>query len=172
MQSGYEPKLGRDRLPGPYIVGLGYDSSCFKSFSSALAAASWQASASHNGNTQVWGLADQMLVRSGEGGDQDGILALAGFVSNNPDYSTYGQQYSAGLLDRGFWRARPEDGIGLLFTYIAMSRTLAKVQAEEADLGVPLGSAATGVQTHEMILEATSISTCGVAWISGLSSNM
>jgi porin len=154
VQFGYEPKLGRDRLPGHYVVGFGYDSSRFKNFSSALATASAQPTASHNGNTQVWGLADQMLVRNGQGGDQDGIIALAGFVANNPNYSPYAQQYYAGLLDRGFWRARPNDGIGLLFTYIAMSGTLGKLQAEEADLGIPLSNTATGVQTHEILLEA------------------
>jgi porin len=152
IQIGYEPKLGADLLPGHYAVGFGYDSSRFTSFSSALRANSGQIGSVHYGNTQVWGLADQMLVRNGPG-DQDGVIALAGFVANNSDYSTYGQQYFAGLLDRGFWHARPEDGIGMLFTYFAMSGALSKVQAEEANLGVPLSDGATGVQTHEMILE-------------------
>ncbi len=134
-------------------VGFGYDSSRFKSFSSALSAGSGTVASSQNGNTQFWILADQMLWRNG-GGDQDGIIALAGFIRNDPDHSPYAQQYFAGLLDRGFWRARPEDGAGLLFTYIAMSGTLGKVQAEESDLGLPISNAATGVQTHEMILEA------------------
>jgi porin len=152
IQIGYEPKLGPDLLPGHYVVGFGYDSSRFKSFSSALPASSGVQGSTHYGNTQVWGLADQMLVRNGLG-DQDGVIALAGFVANNSNYSTYGQQYFAGLLDRGFWQARPEDGAGLLFTYFAMSGALGKVQAEEADLGVPFSNDATGVQTHEMILE-------------------
>jgi porin len=92
-------------------------------------------------------------VRNGSG-DQDGIIALAGFIHNNADNSPYAQQYFAGLLDRGFWRARPQDTAGLLFTYIEMSSALAGVQAEESELGIPISNAATGVQTHEMILEA------------------
>ena len=42
----------------------------------------------------------------------------------------------------------------MLFTYFAMSGALGKVQAEEQELGLPISNAATGVQTHEMILEA------------------
>jgi porin len=153
VQFGYEPKLGPDRLPGHYVVGFGYDSSHFRSFSSTLATGSGLTGSSHNGNTQVWGLMDQMLVRNGPG-DQDGLIALAGFVANNPNYSSYGQQYFAGLLDRGFWRDRPEDSVGFLFSYFAMSGSLGKLQAEEAGLGIPLSNSATGVQTREMILEA------------------
>jgi porin len=153
VQIGYEPKLGNDRLPGHYVAGFGYDSSRFKSFSSALPAGSGPPASSHDGNTQFWLLADQMLVRNGNG-DQDGIIALAGFVHNNADNSPYANQYFAGLLDRGFWRARPQDAVGLLFSYIEMSGALGKVQAAESELGIPISNAATGIQTHEMILEA------------------
>ena len=93
-----------------------------------------------------------MLVRTGDG-DQDGIIALGGFVRNDPEHSSYAQEYFAGLLDRGFWRTRPEDSVGFLFSYIAMSGALGKVQAAESEAGIPFSNAATGVQTHEMILE-------------------
>ncbi len=149
IQIGYEPKLGSDQLPGHYAVGFGYDTSRFKNFSTVLPGGA----GSRSGNTQFWLLADQMLVRNGNG-YQDGIIALAGYVHSNADNSPYAQQYFLGLLDRGFWRDRPQDAVGLLFTYIAMSGTLGKVQAEESELGLPISNAATGVQTHEMILEA------------------
>jgi porin len=153
VQIGYEPKIGSEALPGHYVIGFGYDSSRFKSFSSVLPASSGTPATTRHGNTQVWGLADQMLVRNGNG-DQDGIIVLAGFVANNADNSPYAQQYFAGLQDSGFWHARPEDGIALLFSYFAMSGPLGKVQAEEQELGLPVSNAATGVQTHEMFLEA------------------
>jgi porin len=153
VQLGYEPKLGKDRMPGHYVVGFGYDTRTFSSFSSALPASAGVPVSSHNGNTQFWVLVDQMLVRNGNG-DQDGIIALSGVVSNNADNSPYAQQYYAGLLDRGVWRARPEDAVGLLFTYFAMSGPLGKVQAEESELGIPISNQATGVQTNEMIVEA------------------
>jgi porin len=153
IQLGYEPKLAKDQLPGHYVVGFGYDSSRFTSFSSALPASAGVPVSTRHGNTQVWVLVDQMLLRNGNG-DQDGIIALGGFVANNAQNSTYAQQYIAGLLDYGFWGARPQDGIGLLFTYFAMSGPLGKVQAQEEEFGVPISNAATGVQTNEMILEA------------------
>lgn len=74
--------------------------------------------------------------------------------TNNPVVSTYSEQYSVGLLDRSFWRARPQDVIGLLFNYNTMSGPLGKVQAEEEEFGIPFSNGATGIQTHEMILEA------------------
>jgi porin len=153
VQIGYEPKIGSEALPGHYVAGFGYDSSRFKSFSSALPASAGIPATTRRGNTQVWALADQMLIRNGSGA-QDGVIVLAGFVANNADNSPYAQQYFAGLLDRGFWRDRPEDGIGLLFSYFAMSGPLGKVQAEELALGLPISNAATGIQGHEMILEA------------------
>jgi porin len=153
IQIGYEPKIGGEALPGDYVLGFGYDSSRFKSFYSALPASAGMPTITRHGNTQVWGLADQMLVRNGSS-DRDGVIVLAGFVANNADNSPYAQQYFAGLLDRGFWNARPEDGIGLLFSYFAMSGPLGKVQAQEQELSLPISNAATGVQTDEMIIEA------------------
>ena len=152
VQLGYEPKIGPDRLPGHYVVGFGYDSSKFKSFADALPASLGQSTAPRTGNMQFWLLVDQMLMRNGPG-DQDGLIVLGGYIHNNEDNSPYGDQYIAGLLDYGFWHARPEDGVGLLFTYFSMSGALGKVQAEESELGLPISNAATGIQTNEMILE-------------------
>jgi porin len=150
IQLGYEPKLGPDRMPGHYVLGFGYDSSRFKTFASALPG---MPLSYRRGNEQYWALADQMVVRNGKG-DQVGIIVLAGFVNNNADNVPYAQQYFLGLLDRGFWQARPEDTIGLLFTYFAMSSALGKVQAQQVALGLPVSNSATGIQTNEMILEA------------------
>ncbi len=153
VQVGYEPNIGRGHLPGHYMIGFGYDSSQFKSFADALPAGLGQSTPPHNGNTQFWLLADQMLMRNGPG-SQEGLIALGGFVHNDADNSPYEDQYFAGMLDYGFWRRRPEDGVGLLFSYIKMSGALGAVQAEQLELGLPISNAATGVQTHEMILEA------------------
>jgi porin len=147
IQVGYEPKLGTGQMPGHYVLGFGYDSSRFKTFSSALPG---NTVSYRRGNEQYWALADQMLVRNGQG-DQDGIIMLAGFV--NADNVVYAQQYIFGLLYRDFWQARPEDTIGLLFTYFAMSGALGKVQAQQVELGIPVSNSATGIQTNEKILE-------------------
>ena len=151
IQVGYEPRFGRGSVAGPlrrrlrlrFLEIHGFLQRCLPGASTST----------HNGNTQFWLLTDQMLVRNGKG-DEDGIIALAGFINNDPENSTYAQQYFAGLLDRDFWQARPQDTIGLLFSYFAMSGQLGKVQAEEQEFGLPFSNGATGIQTHEMILEA------------------
>jgi porin len=153
IQFGYEPKYGPDQLPGHYVVGFGYDSSRFKNFADVLPSASVLPAATHHGNLQFWLLTDQMLIRNGPGA-QDGIIALAGYVHNDDNSSAYAQQTFVGLLDRGFWQERPADNIALLFTYIQMSSALARVQTEEQELGIPISNSATGVQGHEILLEA------------------
>ncbi len=83
VEAGYEPRLGASQLPGHYKIGFGYDSSnTFTDFSAALHPG--VPAPTHTGNTQLWLLADQMLLRQGPG-DQDGIIALGGYVhANNP----------------------------------------------------------------------------------------
>jgi porin len=153
VEIAYEPSFGSDHLIGHYKIGAGYDSTVYKSFDSALSSVPGQPSPSESHKTQVWVLADQMLVRQGPG-DQDGVIVLAAFARNDPTVSTYAEQYSVGLVDRDFWRARPEDVIGLLFNYNSMSGLLGKVQAQEAEFGIPFSNGATGIQTHEMVFEA------------------
>jgi porin len=153
VEVGYEPRLGDAKLPGHYKIGFGYDSSnTFKDFSSVLTTPAGASAPTHTGNTQVWVLADQMLVRQGPG-PQDGVVVMGGFIHNNPINSVYAEQYFIGALDRGFWAARQQDAVAILFSYNTVSGQLGKVQAQEESLGLPISNSATGVQTHEMILE-------------------
>ncbi len=152
VEIAYEPSIGADKLVGHYKIGFGYDSTPYNSFYSALVTAPGQSAPNKSHNTQFWVLVDQMLVRQGSG-DQDGIIALAGFAHNNPNVSAFAEQYFVGAIDRGFWRARPQDTIGFLLNYNTMSDTLGAVQAEQLEFGIPLSNGATGVQTNEMVLE-------------------
>ena len=155
VEVGYEPLLGPSSMPGHHKIGFGYDSSItftFKDFSAALPSSISAPAPTHTGNTQIWVLVGQMLVRQGPG-DQDGIIALAGFVHNNPTNSVYAEQYFVAVVYRAFWPARPQNTRALLFTYNTASGQLGKVQAQKAELGLPLSNQATSVQTHEMILE-------------------
>jgi porin len=155
IEAAWLPKLGSDQLPGHYKLGLGYDtSSTFKDFTNALATAgvAGYSMRFHTGNFQGWALADQMLVRNRPGDDQ-GLIAIAGFIQNDPNNTQYGRQYIAAFLDRGFWNARPEDGAGMLFTWVDVSNRLAAVQSIEQSLGLPLSGNASGVQSHEAIFE-------------------
>jgi porin len=153
VEIGWEPRFGDSKLPGHYRIGFGYDSSnTFTYFSSALTTPAGAKAPTHSGNTQVWFLADQMLVRQGPG-PQDGIIVMGGYIHNDPVNSVYADQFFLGALDRGFWGARPQDAVAMLFSYNTVSSQLGKVQALEQAYGLPLSNGATGVQTHEMILE-------------------
>jgi porin len=156
VQLGFEPKLGRDQMPGHYVIGMGYDSSAgYQDFGDALAAASVPGAMSRtrHGNTQVWALADQMLRRQGPG-TTAGVIALVGFVHNDPANSVYAEQYFAGVVDEGFWKARPLDTISLLVSHNTVSGRLGNVQGIEQALGLPYSNGATGIQSHETIFEA------------------
>jgi porin len=156
VQLGWLPKLGPDAMPGHYYIGMGYDTSAgYQDFGNVLAAASVPGftSRARHGNTQVWALADQMLHRSGPG-DTAGIIGLAGFVHNDPNNSVYAEQYFAGALDQGFWPARPLDTIGVLVSYNTVSGRLGNIQGVEQALGLPYSNGATGIQSHETVLEA------------------
>ena len=97
VEVGYEPRLSATELPGHYKIGFGYDSSnIFKDFSAALRSRTGARPSTHSGNTQVWVLADQMLLHRGPD-DQDGIIALGGFIHNDPVNSVYAEQYFVGL---------------------------------------------------------------------------
>ncbi|HTZ71498.1 MAG TPA: carbohydrate porin [Acetobacteraceae bacterium] len=156
VEIAWEPKLGADQMPGHYKLGFGYDtSSGYQDFANVLATDGVPGYRQHTrtGNTQVWALFDQMLVRQGSS-DKQGIIALAGFIDNDPNHTSYAQQYFLGVIDGGFWQARPEDSINLLFTYVTASGPLGKVQAIEQSLGLPFSGSATGIQNHEIALEA------------------
>jgi porin len=156
VEFAWTPTFGPDKMPGHYKIGAGYDtSSDYQDFSNALAAAGVPgfATRSRRGNTQFWALADQMLLRQGPG-KASGIIALAGFIHNDPNNSVYAEQYFAGMLDRGFWQARPADTVALLFIHETISARLGNVQGAEQALDLPYSNGATGIQGHEEILEA------------------
>ena len=136
VQFGYEPRFGSERLPGHYVVGFGYDTSRFRSFSSVLPATTGIPATSQLGNAQFWLLIDKMLVRNGSG-IQEGLYALGGYVHNNPDNSAYARQYIAALVDLGFWRAAA--GHGWAAVHLYPDERCARCRADEsASLGHPV----------------------------------
>ena len=155
VEAAWLPRLGPDQMPGHYKLGFGYDSSStYKDFTNALAAAGVPGfiPRTRTGNFQAWALADQMLARNGPG-DDDGVIALAGFIHNDPNNTQYAHQYFAAFLDHGIFDARPKDCVAILFTYVGVSDRLAAVESIQQSLGLPLSNNATGVQSHEMLLE-------------------
>ena len=156
VEAAWEPAFGADKRPGHYKLGAGYDtSSGHQDFGNGLAAdgvPGFTAKA-RTGATQVWALADQMLVRNGKG-DANGLIALGGFIHNDANDTVYARQYFAGLIDAGFWAMRPKDSVAVLFTYVEISHRLGQVETVEEGLGLPLSNSATGPQSHEAVLEA------------------
>lgn len=156
VEIAYEPRFGADRLPGHYKLGFAYDTSRQVDFFAGVDAPPALAAlrpGSHSGNTQFWALADQMLLRTGPG-DTDGVVAVGGLMHNDPNNSAYAEEYFAGALVGNFWRARPKDVVGLLFSYNTVSGRLGRGQGIEQEFGLPISNGATGIQTHEMVLEA------------------
>jgi porin len=156
VEAAWEPVFGADQLPGHYKLGFGYDNSgTYQDFTNPLAEAGLPGyrSGRHSGNTQFWALADQMLIRNGDGDDQ-GLIALAGYILNDPNNTVYADQYIAGFIDHGFWKDRPRDSFQMLFIYVTASDRIAKVQTIERAHGLPLSNGATGIQSHEILLEA------------------
>lgn len=53
---------------------------------------------------------------------------MAGLVRNDPESAPYLYQYYAGLVDRGFIKARPKDMAGVMFTTTTVSPALRGTQ--------------------------------------------
>ncbi len=156
VEVAYEPRFGADKLPGHYKLGFAYDTSRQIDFFTGVDAPPALTAlrpGARTGNTQVWALADQMVLRTGPG-DTDGVVAIGGVMHNDPNNSAYAEEYFAGALVGNFWRARSKDIAGLLFSYNTVSGRLGRGQGVEQEFGLPISNGATGIQTHEMVLEA------------------
>ena len=150
---GYEPKIGPDQMPGHYKLGAGYDNNNHDTWELTTSPA-----VSRKGGSQAWAQFDQMLLRQGPGAT-DGIIVTGDYVHSDPRFSTRANEYTIAAIDRDFWKARPFDTIGALFSYTEVSGQLGKVQGEEEELGLPLtggfvnNTIPTGIQTHTINLE-------------------
>ena len=155
LEVAWEPSFGPDHLVGHYKLGVGYDSAPFASFESAIPGGT---GSDKRDRWQFWAEFDQMFIRQGKG-DEAGLIGLLGFVHDTPQTMVYENELYAGLVDQGFWHARSEDTIGLLFIYQTVSSQLTSAEQLDEDFGVPYsdsatGVSATGVQTNEEVLEA------------------
>jgi porin len=153
----WQPNFGSDRLPGHYRVGVAYDNSSFPDlFSDISGQPSAQTGAParrRHGRISTWITADQMLVRTGPG-PYDGLILLAAYAHNSPDNSLFEHFAWAGLLSRGFWKARPEDQIGVAITYYKVSQHLTATEQLQQAFGEPFSAGVYGVQSDAIVLEA------------------
>nr|WP_321984621.1 carbohydrate porin [uncultured Lichenicoccus sp.] len=168
VEIGFEPAFGPDKLPGHYKIGFGFDNnnhaSNYLDENGAPVAYTGLPNQQRKGGSQAWVSADQMVLRNGPGAT-DGIIVKGDYVHNDPRYSTRADEAIFTGLDRGFWKARPFDTVGLLFAYTAVSGSLGKLEALQQELGEPvIGTGGSyvnnnnpylpnGVQTHAMNIE-------------------
>ena len=152
IELAYEPVIGPDKLPGHYKIGFAHDTSDDLKFLTTVAGVRAGTGANHGQKEEWWALADQMVLRTGPG-STDGLILLAGYTHANPQFSAYTDQVFAAALLGNFWKARPADTIGLLFNYSRVSGALGKEQALDIDFGLPLANGATGIQTHQELIE-------------------
>jgi len=148
LELGWEPLLGPEHLPGHYKIGAGYDTSNFIGNSFVLTGSP---PLTHS-RTQFWLTFDQMVFRSG-GTSNGGLTLLGAYAHDDPSNSFFQNFVWVGMLYSGFWRARPNDQIGLAFTYYQVSSSLSQAESLEQEFGLP-PTYPFGVQNHGMVLEA------------------
>jgi len=157
IEVAYEPLMGRDQMPGHYKLGYNWDTSAypdnFYDLNGLPLALTGLPGKQHDGRSQFWATADQMVVRNGPN-PNDGLILLATYVNDQSNTALFNNFVWAGLLDRGFWDARPHDQIGFGFTYYDVSPRLTRTERLEAALNLPLAGGARGVQTSAIVLEA------------------
>ena len=151
VEIAYEPSLGPDKLPGHYKLGFAYDSTDNSQFLTTPGEVRAGVRGSTN-KTEYWALFDQMVLRNGPGA-LDGIVVFGGYVHGDPSVDSFANQFFIGATWRGFWSARPADNIGILASLDEESGQLGKEQALDIALGLPIANGATGVQTHNQIVE-------------------
>lgn len=156
VEFGWNPSFGKHHLVGSYHIGAGIDSSRFPT---------WSAQAK-GGNkkdlrSQFWLQTYQMVYRNDPVEDH-GLYVLANYGHDATTTSTFKDFYNFGLLDRGFWKSRSYDQIGLMFTYYTVPNGLKHAQEYQIQHGAQLNgngvfsllNGAPGVQSNGMIFEA------------------
>jgi porin len=156
IEIGYEPLIGRDQMPGHYKIGFNWDTSSYPDnyydVNGMPLALTGLPGKSHDGRGQLWVTADQMVLRNGPH-PNDGLILLATYAHDESATSLFDNFVWAGLIDRGFWSARPNDQIGFGATYYDVSKGLTQTEELQTALGSPLVGGARGVQTHGEVLE-------------------
>ncbi|WP_228391744.1 carbohydrate porin [Gluconobacter aidae] len=160
VEAGWEPLFGKDKLPGHYKVGYAIDNAPHKDNYYDVNGQPYVLTGNParilNYSWSAWVLADQMILRHHVKGNADaGLILLGGMYANSPRTQLRAQQYSAGLIDSGFWAARPLDTIGINFSYVRVSKYATATERLQAISGLPLMASSLTPQTFGEVFEAT-----------------
>ncbi|WP_255028984.1 carbohydrate porin [Acetobacter persici] len=161
FEAGWIPEFGRNHLIGHYKVGIMYDNSRYNDLYEDINGAPWvltgQPARKQSGQTSVWVLADQMLVRHGPG-EMNGLILGGYFGWGSGKTSQISHSFTTVLMDTGALWKRPLDSVGIAFLWSKFSRSAILSQEAAASANLPLPGANYGVpygiQGHEAIYEA------------------
>ena len=158
VEVGWEPAFGPDHLPGHYKVGFIYDNNSHRD---QVTNAPGLTALDGKGSTTAYALADQMLMRNGPG-DTNGLISFAAYTHNDPKVNPEENEFELAFLDRGFWKARQQDTLGLAFNYTEFSGSLVRAEEISQEFGflpqptpdkISSEVGATGIQTHTFNIE-------------------
>ncbi|MBB2188559.1 carbohydrate porin [Gluconacetobacter azotocaptans] len=149
----WQPFLGRDRLPGHYVLGFAHDTTRYADSLGAVPAALAEQKSSAPRDS-VWIMTDQMIYRAGGHGQMDGGYLMAGYLHNTPHVSTIADEVYVGGSFPGFIPSRPKDRIGVLYSWYHVSDRLYDGQAIREQAGLPLGAMVLAPQTNSSVIEA------------------
>lgn len=156
VELAWEPVFGPNQLLGHYKLGYVYDTSSFNdSFADnndASFVLSGLAPRKDQGRSSFYATFDQMLIRTGPAQNQ-GLTILGAFDHNDPGTSLFRNFIWTGLLYSGFWPARPNDQIGLAYTWYQVSNNLTRTEEVEQQFGLP-PTYAFGIQNTAGVIEA------------------
>ena len=161
VEIGWIPEFGHDKLIGHYKVGAMYDNSRYNNLYEDINGRPWVVTGlparKQSGQTSVWVMADQMLVRHGDG-PSNGLVFGAQYAYADGKTSQINHHIVAALMDTGHLWGRPEDGIGIAFQWAHFSRSAVLSQQAALANGLALVGAnfgtPYGIQGHETIYEA------------------
>lgn len=161
VEAGWIPSLGRNHLVGHYKVGVLYDNSRYDDLYQDINGRPWVVTGDparkQSGQTSVWVIADQMLLRHGPG-ETNGLVLAGQYSYASGQTSQIKNHFVAALIDTGALWHRPSDSYGVNFQWAEFSHSAIRSQEAAYDAGLPLpgGNFGTpyGIQGHETIYEA------------------
>ncbi|BAT18866.1 carbohydrate porin [Asaia bogorensis] len=155
----WEPRFGHDHsLPGHYKAGFAYDTADHKDNyydgnGNPFALSGLKPRDVH-GAWAAWGLVDQMVYHHPGQAPDAGVTLIGAAYFNKAQTQTRADQLSFGVLDRGFWKSRPLDAVGVNFSWTHVSDDLTRSQRLYAAQGLPLPNGSLFPQTSAYVVEA------------------
>ncbi|GBQ08313.1 carbohydrate porin [Saccharibacter floricola] len=106
----------------------------------------------HRNNFGAWIMADQHIMNHYHN-NKRGITVLGGFLYNDRQTALREWEAYGAVIDRGIFRSRPYDTLGISFTYEKMPIGVQKTGELLIAQNRPLPNHATGVQRHTSVFE-------------------